>query len=393
MEQCVIELFEPGGLRERLETKVTAGRVAVALAAGGRRATANIGGDVHAVPIGCIAKLLTASLACRSVERGHFALDTSVAELLGVDRGTLRGVTVRHLLEHSHGLDDSLLAPPRERRGCADSDELVARVAKLERWAAPGAVYSYGNAGAWLVGAALERLHGRTLAALARDELLAPVGIAGAWSRAAPRLCAATGAGLSLTAEELVRFGLHALEGASLPATEPVMPLPGWHPLEVGVCVGWKHAGAGWFGHQAAWPRASSFLRVQPQRKLALAVVAREQSAAIAAIGVFGAAFPELFAQRSTARVAPAPAGDPAGVYGQAARIVVVESTPSGLRAEAWERDERGRPRGQPARVQLVPTHSMLFAQPVTELVPYLQRVGFKGAWLWNSRSVLRRAR
>ena len=147
MEQCVIELFEPGGLRERLETKVTAGRVAVALAAGGRRATANIGGDVHAVPIGCIAKLLTASLACRSVERGHFALDTSVAELLGVDRGTLRGVTVRHLLEHSHGLDDSVLAPPRERHGCADSDEPSAGI--------PVAVDGAGR------GPTLERRHPR----------------------------------------------------------------------------------------------------------------------------------------------------------------------------------------------------------------------------------------
>jgi CubicO group peptidase (beta-lactamase class C family) len=393
MDTCIAELLEPGGLKERLETKVTAGRVAVALAAGGRCVTAETGGEVGAMPIGCIAKLLTASLACKSVERGHFALDTSAAKLLDANRGTLRGVTVRHLLEHAHGFDDSLLAPPRERHGCADGDELVARVAELERWAAPGAVYSYGNAGAWLVGAALERLRGRTLAALARTELLTPIGIAGAWPGAAPRLCAATGAGLSLTAEELVRFGLHTLEKASLPATEPVMPLPGWHPLEAGVCLGWKYAGAGWFGHQAAWPRASSYLRVQPQRKLALAVVAREQSAAISAIGVFGAAFPELFAQRSTARVAPAPRADAAGVYRQAARIVVIESTLEGLRAEAWERDERGRQRGQPARVKLVPMHSMLFAQPVTELVPYLQRVGFEGAGLWNSRSVLRRAR
>jgi CubicO group peptidase (beta-lactamase class C family) len=399
MDEHVRELCEPGELRRSLEKKVPAGRVAVALAAGGRVAateTAGGAGVDWAAPVGCIAKLLTASLACKSVERGRFALDTYVAALLGAEVEALRGVTVRHLLEHTHGLDDSLLTPPRQRHGLIDGEELLSRVAALQRWAAPGVAYSYGNAGAWLVAAALERLHCRAFGTFARDELLAPLGVVSAPSCDAPWLCAATGAGLTLTAEELVRFGLSALDERSLPAAARVTPLPGWHPLERGVCLGWKYAGAGWFGHQSVWPRASIYFRVQPQRKLALAVVACEQAAALVAIGVFGARLPELFEQRSKlpgGRVST-DARRAAGVYEQAARVVAIEPTPHGLFASAWERDDGGRRRGTPTRALLVPTRGVLFAQPATELVPYVELIpGPTGAaWLWNGRTVLRRA-
>jgi CubicO group peptidase (beta-lactamase class C family) len=396
MDADLAELCEPGELQRWLETKVTAGRVAVALAAGGHVAAAEVGGRARAgwaVPVGCIAKVLTAWLACKSAERGRFAFETDVAELLGAEAEALRGVTVRHLLEHTHGLDDSLLAPPRERHGIIDRDELLSRVATLERWAAPGVAYSYGNAGAWLVAAALERSHGRALWALACDELLTPLGVAGASSGATRLLCAATGAGLELTAEELVRFGSLALDDGSLPAVAPVTPLPGWHPLERGVCLGWKYAGAGWFGHQSVWPGASTYFRVQPRRRLALAVAARDRAASIVAIGLFSSRMPELFEQRSKLPTAATDMSQAAGVYEQAARVIAIEPTPRGLCAEAWERDACGVRRGATARSLLVPTGGVLFARPATELVPYVELVaGSNGrAWLWNGRTVLRR--
>jgi hypothetical protein len=198
-----------------------------------------------------------------------------------------------------------------------------------------------------------------------------------------------------LTAEELVRFGSTALDEQSLPATAPVTPLPGWHPLERGVSLGWKYAGAGWFGHQSAWPRASIYLRVQPQRKLALAVVAGDQPAAIVAIGLFGARLPELFEQRSKLPGGDVSSDQPrlAGVYEQAARVVAIERTPRGLCAQAWERDDSGRRCGTPTRALLVPTRGVLFVQPATQLVPYLELIaGSNGAaWIWDGRTVLRR--
>jgi CubicO group peptidase (beta-lactamase class C family) len=398
MDASLVELCEPHALQRLLEAAVTAGRVAVAFASGSDVATGQVGGSRRmewAAPVGCIAKLLTAALACNAAEHGHFALDTDVAEVLGADVEPLRGVRIRHLLEHTHGLDDSLLAPPLRRCGFIDRRELLSRVVALERWAAPGAAYSYGHIGAWLVGAALERLHQQALGPLVRDAFLTPLAIVGTWSDArAASLCPASGAGLALTAEELVRAGSFALENTGLPAVVPVTPLPGWHPLERGVCLGWKYAGAGWFGHQSVWPGASSYLRVQPQRRLALAVVAHAQVASLVAIALFSARFPELFEQRARLPTATQPADDPGtGVYEQAGRVVAVTSTPRGPCAEAWERDARGVRRGAGVRALLLPTRGVLFAKPASELLPYAQHVsGANGAaWLWNGRWVLRR--
>ena len=302
MDDPAAGLCETGAMQRLLERQAALarrGHVAAAFMCGSRVATASVDGDNEgAAPIGCVAKLLTAALVSAAVARGDLSFDAGVCELLARDVAALRGVTVRHLLEHTHGLDDSLLSAPRYRHDFIDADELCSRVAALTRWAPPGAVYSYGNAGAWLVAAVLERVRDRAYAALVRAELLAPLGLERACCAAAPP-CPAMGAGLSLTAKQLVRFGLHALENDRCIAAAPITPLPGWHPLEKGICLGWKSAGAGWFGHQSSWPGASIYLRVHPQRKLALAVVAREQPAAIVALSVFSRHFAELFERRT----------------------------------------------------------------------------------------------
>lgn len=390
MNKDADELSEPGALQRSLERyAASAGRshVSVAFAAGAAIATAGVGGAAdRRAPLGCLAKLVTASLVAAAARRGALALDAAVDELLGTTPGVVRGVTVRHLLEHTHGLDDSLLAAPRHAGGFIDRAELLKRVAALDRWAAPGSVYSYGNLGAWLLAALLERSFRRAYAELV-CELLAPSCLRGA---VAP--CAALGVGLELTAAELVRFALAALTADRARATAPITPLPGWHPLERGICLGWKAAGGGWFGHQSVWPGASIFLRVQPEAKRALAVVAREQAAALVALGVFGAYFEELFDGRARLPQAARPPLQP-GVYAQAARAVSVAGTPRGFEIEAWERDARGAPLGPRASAALVPAGAVLFAQPATELVPYLEVVaGSPGAaWLWNGRTVLRR--
>jgi CubicO group peptidase (beta-lactamase class C family) len=379
-------------LLERYAAAASCGHVAVAFAAGPVAVTASVHGPRGPAPIGCLAKLLTATLVTRAADRGAFALDASVAGLLDVPGEALRGVTVRQLLEHTHGLDDSLLAAPRHVRGFIDRGELRSRVSALLRWAPPGAVYSYGNAGAWLLAALLECLHGRTFATLVRDELLAPLRIEGSWGYgSADGLCAAFGVGLALTAEELVRFALHAAEDECLGAS--ITPLPGWHPLERGITLGFKSAGGGWLGHQSVWPGASTFLRFQPQRQLALAVVAREQPAALVALGVLGKHFPELFAGRTSVPAESCAQLRP-GRYEQAGHVVAIAATPDGLRADAWERDERSAQRGQRASATLVRAGCIWLARPATGLVPYLEVVpGVDGAaWLWNGRVVLRRA-
>ena len=395
------DLADPAWLADLLakRSSATRGSVSIAFVSGSRVATASAG-DARAAagwPIGCVAKLLTGTLVRRAAARGVLELDSCVAPLLGAEEEALRDVTVRQLLEHTHGLDDSLLAPPRYDHGCIDRAELVRRVGVLERFARPGVAYSYGHVGAWLAAAILERAYGRAFAALVREQLLRPLRAGGAWSqRDAAPLCAASGAGLELTAEQLARFGLHALTIHGSLAGVPTVPLPGWHPLERGVCLAWKYAGAGWFGHQSVWPRASTFLRVQPERELALAVLASEEAAALVALGVFGARVPELFEwQAMPAHDRPAhDAADAPGAYEQAARAIVISRAPCGLQSETWERDERGARRGTPARASFVGARGVLFSRPANEHLPYAELVRGEGGarWLWNGRCVLRRA-
>jgi hypothetical protein len=173
----------------------------------------------------------------------------------------------------------------------------------------------------------------------------------------------------------------------------PTTPLPGWHPFERGIALGFKFAGGGWFGHQSVWPGASTFLRVQPQRSLALAVAAREQPATLVALGVLGKHFAELFAGRTMVPAEPRAQLLP-GCYEQAAHVVAVAGTPHGFRADAWDRDERGGQRGQRASAVLERIGCIWLTRPASGLVPYLEAVpGVDGAvWLWNGRVVLRRA-
>ena len=399
MNADVAELCEPRVLQRLLECYAAAancGHVAVALAAGPMAVTVSVNGPRdRPAPIGCLAKLLTATLVTRGANGGVLALDAAVADLLDAPGAALRGVTVQHLLEHTHGLDDSLLAAPRYEQGLIDRGELLRRVRALARFASPGAAYSYGHAGSWLAAAVLEQVHGRAFGALVRDRLLDPLAIDGVWSdTSAVPLCAAMGVGLALTAEELARFGLQALTQGGPLAAEPIRALPGWHPLERGICLGWKYAGAGWFGHQSVWPGASSYLRVQPERRLALAVVASVQAAALVALCIFGARLAELFESAARPRNEE-PTGDVSGVYEQAARVIAIGATARELQAETWERDEHGVPRGVPTRAALVPARGVLFARPASEHLPFVEPVqGANGApWLWNGRCVLRRVR
>jgi CubicO group peptidase (beta-lactamase class C family) len=398
MNDVAGDLCEPGALPRLLDRYAASvarcGPVVVACAAGRDVVTASVNGFCdQPAPIGCLAKLLTATLVLERAKRGVIALDAAVNDLLGVAVDGLRGVTPRHLLEHTHGLDDSLLAAPRHVRAFIDRGELVSRVGALVRWVPPGAAYSYGNAGAWLLAALLERAHRRTFASLVRDELLAPLGVDGSWLAAnAGVTCAALGTGLAVPATALVRFALHAAQNDELGAR--ITPLPGWHPLERGIVLGFKTAGGGWLGHQSVWPGASTFLRVQPQRRVALAVVAHEQPAALVALGVLGKHFPELFAGRTSVPAEPRAQLLP-GRYEQAAHVVAVTAAAHGLRVEAWDRDERGVQCGQRTSAALVPAGGIWFARPATGLAPYLEAVpGADGAvWLWNGRVLLRRAR
>jgi CubicO group peptidase (beta-lactamase class C family) len=395
MTDAVAELADAARLARLVAARVPTvrGRVSVAFAAGANEAEASAGGAPlgERWPSGCLAKLFTATLVRGAAAAGALELDGAVAPLLGASCAALRAVTLRQLLEHTHGLDDSLLAPPRDARGRLDRGELLPRVAALERFASPGAAYSYGHLGAWLAAAALERALDRGFASLLRERLLALLGAEALAANAQAPFCPAGGRGLALTVRELVRFGLLALERDGGLGGAPITPLPGWHPLERGVCLGWKCASAGWVGHQSVWPGASCWLRVHPQRRLALAVAASDEAAALVASRVFGAHVPEVF-EPPAMPAAAAPPSALVGVYAQAARVVCVVRRADAWLAHTWQRGADG-VRDEPVRASLVPVRGVLLARPAREHLPYVEIVaGENGArWLWNGRCLLRR--
>lgn len=357
------------------------------------------------VRAGCITKLFTASLARAAVRAGRFDWDTRIADLLPVAR-PLAGVTVQHLLEHSHGLDDSGVdGLPKTPAGSVDADALVLRLALAPRLAEPGELYNYGNAGAWLLAAILERCYGKPYAAL-----LAPWfgSIDPPADRRSPRagaICPAGGGALTVSAHQLLTFLRRQISGADRDRhfdEQAVIPLPGWNPIERGIRLGWKWYGCGWFGHNSVWPRAALMVRIQPRRGIAIAVAARDHPAGAIAARLFGALLPEFAGARLPKLLDGVDAAlDPTcytGVYGNRAMAVSVTAQgPSSLELSATSR--RGGASARPiVRAALRRAQDdVFFTQPLDgERFPFVQFIAPRAGrfqYLWNGRCVWRRVR
>jgi hypothetical protein len=313
-------------------------------------------------------------------------------------RAAFEGVTLRHLLEHTHGIDDSLIDRPMLNDALVDVAELAHRASVELRLSQPGDVYSYGNVGAWLTAAALEQLAGRAYAELLRGDLLAPLGVRidGAAIGNGSFLCPSTGVGLSLSVGDWLRFLAYAASDHVWPrdpgGASEITDLPGWHPLERGIWLGWKSHGHGWFGHQSAWPGSSALVRVNPEREIALALISRDHAASVIAARLFGAALPELFDFRMPRPIAPGAPLDLQRYVGRFASAAL--SADVRLRGGALELHVQDRTRGRWQCTALSPAAAQTFfaTPPVIESFAYLQFVTVRGvAYLWNGRSVLPR--
>ena len=340
--------------------------------------------------VGCATKLLVAALVERALEAHGLGLDVPVRQVLGGSAAaTLGDATVRHILEHTHGLDGSAAGDvPHRADGSIDIERVLERV-RGRRIAAPGTFYSYSHLGALIGAAMLETLERRPFDALLGEHLLAPLGVemgrcpAGGASAA---ICPATGGALALSIGGVLTF----LESRPPRDDHPVTPLPGWHPLERGVRLGWKCYGGGWVGHQSAWPDASLLACVRPRDGVALVVASESHHAAVVAARVLGDELPELFAPRLPKRLAGPVAArlDPtpyAGRYASAAGSVDVEADTNGLVLA----DAHG-------RVRLAPADDDIFllerGTRARAFVQFIVRRRGRFLALWDGQRVLPRA-
>ncbi|WP_440225291.1 serine hydrolase domain-containing protein [Dokdonella sp. MW10] len=184
--------LEPSITRE-LETQGLQGSVwslvspdGVSTGAAGVR-DARSGSPMHAtdkVQVGSIAKTVLAVGVLRLVTEGRLALDAPVASMLpelAFDNAwqATDPVRVRHLLDHTAGLDDARLSQVFSRQVDAGTPlrETLADVLPLVARHRPGTRASYSNTSYVVLGMLIERVTGTRYEAWLDDNVLAPIGM------------------------------------------------------------------------------------------------------------------------------------------------------------------------------------------------------------------------
>jgi D-alanyl-D-alanine carboxypeptidase len=137
-----------------------------------------------AFPLASISKTFVAALVLELVQDGRLALDQPVAPILA-GLGLDRRVTVRMLLDHTSGLPDIFSAAGIDRALVAAPDRLwtLAQSLAFTRTGrvTPGTRWTYSNTNYLLLGILLERVTREPFAALLRDRILGPLGLASAY--------------------------------------------------------------------------------------------------------------------------------------------------------------------------------------------------------------------
>src|SRR3954470_5649096 len=144
---------------------------------------ANVNTGVEATPdtlfqIGSITKVYTATIVMQLVDEGKVALDEPVAtyvpELVLADAEAARTITVRQLLTHTSGIDGDLLEDFGRGDDCVE--RYVASFGSLAQMAPPGSFFSYCNSGLVLAGRLIEKLDGVVFDAALKKRVLDPIG-------------------------------------------------------------------------------------------------------------------------------------------------------------------------------------------------------------------------
>lgn len=267
--------------------------------------------------IGSITKVWTATLIMQLADEGRLDLDAPLSDVLPElrlsDPGTAKQATVRHLLTHTSGIDGDVFTDTGRGDDCLERyvDQLgtAAQIHPL------GATFSYCNSGFVLAGRIVEKLTGMSWDSALKERLCTPLGLAHTVTlpedalrfRTAlghdapgdqdPRPVPAWGlprsvgpAGLiTATAADVLAFARMHLAGgsgaddsrvlsrqAARAMTEKQVDLPEVHSLGDSWGLGWIRFD--WGGHQVLGHDGntigqSAFLRLLPERDLAVTLL------------------------------------------------------------------------------------------------------------------------
>ncbi|MEV6491403.1 serine hydrolase, partial [Actinoplanes sp. NPDC051633] len=286
--------------------------------------------------IGSITKVFTATLVMQLADEGTLDLDAPLAKVLPELALNDEGITVRHLLRHTSGIDGDLFTD--FGRGDDAVERYVSALPGEAQLFPAGAAWSYCNSGFVLAGRVVERLTGATWDDVLRDRLLEPLGmdhtvtlpeeallhrVAVGHLKGAPakmwHFARAIGpAGIiSSTAGDVLRFARMHLRGgdgllspasaAAMTAHEVDVPNP--ESLGDSWGLGWIRAswdGRRLYGHDGSTIGQTAFLKVLPDEDLAVVLLTNNDDGA----GLYQDLFTEIFAELAGITV-PAPPTPP----------------------------------------------------------------------------------
>jgi CubicO group peptidase (beta-lactamase class C family) len=127
-----------------------------------------------------VTKQFTAMAVMILAERHQILFDDSVSRYLPELPAYARGVTIRHLLNHTGGLwDYEDFVPDSQTYQVKDRDvlQLILRADSL--YFRPGSAFRYSNTGYALLALVVERVSGRPFARFLRDRIFRPAGMLG----------------------------------------------------------------------------------------------------------------------------------------------------------------------------------------------------------------------
>ena len=130
--------------------------------------------------IGSITKQFTAALVLEQIEQGKLALADPLGKHVPDFPTAGKTVTVSQLLDHTSGIKSYTdLGPEWEKKQPLElsHDELLGLVAGKPFDFEPGTEWRYNNTGYYLLGVLLEKITGRSYAALIAAEIATPLGL------------------------------------------------------------------------------------------------------------------------------------------------------------------------------------------------------------------------
>ena len=170
--------------------------------------------------VASVSKIPTSIAVMQLVEQGKVDLDADISAYLDfeIERRFDEPLTLRHLLTHSAGFDESLRLAQNE----TDLEDYVKNQAPAQVFA-PGTTPGYSNYGMALVGYIVQRISGQPFETYVREHVLEPAGMTSStYEQPLPEgMAGLLGPGYTSTGEEVLFLRMGAFPAGSLTVSAP----------------------------------------------------------------------------------------------------------------------------------------------------------------------------